>query len=214
MDAFNFPNLLKCSNEICVKTICLSISCSNSTYSKSHFKKNKQQQQKTPPFLQTWRMRCRLSIVTEGARVLSAQMCHRLLLWTCTSHLAMGDGFSQPEHRIHNKLLQYRNSFKKHLVSEPTSEIQFPSLFSILGMKCSDAALQQHQTRTPLVSTELSITAGNAPLLWKGMLPVWEQYALGQGQPSAAWLSKDESTSLLIVFFSPLSFIIFPVTKR
>lgn len=50
MDAFNFPNLLKCSNEICVKTICLSISCSNSTYSKSHFKKNKQQQQKTPPF--------------------------------------------------------------------------------------------------------------------------------------------------------------------
>lgn len=146
-------------------------------------------------------MRCRQSIVTEGARVLSAQMCHRVLLWTCTSHLAMGDGFSQPEHRIHNKLLQYRNSFKKHLVSEPTSEIQFPSLFSILGMKCSDAALQQHQTRTPLVSTELSITAGNAPLLWKGMLPVWEQYALGQGQPSAAWLSKDESTNLLIVFF-------------
>lgn len=159
-------------------------------------------------------MRCRQSIVTEGARVLSAQMCHRVLLWTCTSHLAMGDGFSQPEHRIHNKLLQYRNSFKKHLVSEPTSEIQFPSLFSILGMKCSDAALQQHQTRTPLVSTELSITAGNAPLLWKGMLPVWEQYALGQGQPSAAWLSKDESTNLLIVFFFPIIFHHFSCHKE
>lgn len=64
---------------------------------------------------QTWRIRCRQSIVAEGTRVLSAQLCHRLLLWICTSHLAIGDGFSQPEHRIYHKLLQYKNGLKKPL---------------------------------------------------------------------------------------------------
>lgn len=75
----------------------------------------------------------------------------------------MGDGFSQPEHRTNHKLLQYRNSLKKHLVSELTSEIQFHSLFSIPRRKHFDAILQQQQGATPVVSIQLSITQGDTP---------------------------------------------------